>query len=200
MRSVAILLFDEVEILDATGPFEVFSVASRLQARKAPGGPLPFRVCTIASAPVVQARHGLKLVPERQLSECDACDVLIVPGGVVAEVRRDGAVLEWVKRLATHCERVASVCTGSFILAEVGLLDGKRATTHWEDVEAFRRAFPAVRVVTDTRWTEDGSFWTSAGISSGIDMSLQLVATLEGMELAQRTARQMEYQWNRGSR
>jgi len=197
MRTVVILLFDEVEILDATGPFEVFSVADRLRSRETLDGRSCFRACTVAQSRAVKARHGLNVVPDKLLSECETCDVLIVPGGVVDAARESSDLLEWVRRMADRSERVASVCTGSFILAEAGLLDRKRATTHWEDIEEFRRTFPRVQVITDVRWTEDGNIWTSAGISSGLDMSLQLVAGFEGMTLAQRTARQMEYAWNR---
>jgi transcriptional regulator GlxA family with amidase domain len=195
MRTVVILLFDEVEILDATGPFEVFSVASRLHAREAPQDPPLLRVCTVASSSVVTARHGLQLLPNRLLGDCEEGDILIIPGGVVDAVRKDVVVLDWVRRMAQRCELVCSVCTGSFILAQAGLLEGRRATTHWEDVAALREAFPSVHVVNDARWTQDGNLWTSAGISSGIDMSLRLIAHLESLALANRTARQMEYEW-----
>jgi transcriptional regulator GlxA family with amidase domain len=98
-------------------------------------------------------------------------------------------------RTAAGCELVASVCNGSFLLAQAGLLEGLPATTHWQDLEELQDTFPAVHVVPSVRWTESGKIWTSAGIAAGIDMSLAIVARLAGMSLAQRTARQMDYRW-----
>lgn len=101
---------------------------------------------------------------------------------------------------AARAELTASVCTGAFLLGKAGLLDGKRATTHWEDVADLRAMFPQVRVIEGARWVDEGSVVTSAGISAGLDMSLHVVARLAGSELAARTARQMQYEWRGNSR
>jgi transcriptional regulator GlxA family with amidase domain len=119
-------------------------------------------------------------------------DVLIVPGGVVDAELLDESLLDWVRASAKTATIVASVCTGSFILAKAGLLNGKSATTHWEDVEDLRAAFPNVTVRDGLRWVDEGSVVSSAGIAAGIDMSLHLVARLSGVELAHATARQMD--------
>jgi transcriptional regulator GlxA family with amidase domain len=197
MRAVGIFLFDDVEILDATGPYEVFSVASRVSARSNPGDDPPFKVFTIGEAKRCRSRHGLELTAQHACAEQTDIDALIVPGGVVTAECKKPHVLEWIVCTAQRCEVVASVCTGAFLLAYAGLLDGRRATTHWEDIDDLRRARASVRVVDHSRWTEDGKFWTSAGIAAGIDMSLELVARLAGLDLARRTARQMDYDWRR---
>ena len=122
-------------------------------------------------------------------------DVLIVPGGVVdAEMERP-EVMAWLQRVAPATSVTASVCTGAFLLGQAGLLQGKQATTHWEDLAELRRLFPDVEVVEGRRWVDLGSIVTSAGISAGIDMSLHLVARLAGAELARKTAHQMQYDW-----
>jgi transcriptional regulator GlxA family with amidase domain len=124
-----------------------------------------------------------------------AIDLFIVPGGVVtAELKRD-AIIEWIARTASRTTITASVCTGAFLLARAGLLRGKTITTHWEDIDDFRSMFPDIPVRGDQRWVDEGTIVTSAGISAGLDMSLHLVARLEGDELAVRTARQMDYDW-----
>jgi transcriptional regulator GlxA family with amidase domain len=194
--TVGIYLFDAVEVLDFAGPFEVFSTAARVHGRREPPSPPLFVVATVGRgfAPVV-ARGGLRVQPAFGLDDHPPLDVLIVPGGVVdAEMERP-EVMAWLQRVAPATTVTASVCTGAFLLAQAGLLQGKRATTHWEDVAGLRRLFPEVEVVEERRWVDLGSIVTSAGISAGIDMSLHLVARLAGDELARRTARQMQYDW-----
>jgi transcriptional regulator GlxA family with amidase domain len=123
--------------------------------------------------------------------------VLVIPGGVVdAEFAREN-VISWIAQTSAQAELTASVCTGAFLLAKAGLLHGKPVTTHWEDLADFRRQFPGLDVREERRWIDAGNVVTSAGISAGIDMSLHLVARLEGEELATRTAHQMDYRWQR---
>ena len=122
-------------------------------------------------------------------------DLLIVPGGVVTEELNKPAIIKWLAATAAQTQITASVCTGAFLLAKAGLLDNKRVTTHWEDIADLRRQWPALEVKEGVRWVEDGRFISSAGISAGIDMSLHLVARLASPELAERTARQMDYRW-----
>lgn len=195
-RSVGIYLFDDVEVLDFAGPFEVFCTASRVKSRLRPDSAPPFEVFTVAdSLRPVTARGGLRVHPHFGLGNHPAIDVLIVPGGVVTSELQREAVVDWIARVAGATTVTASVCTGAFLLGRAGLLHGKRATTHWEDIADLRAMFPDVHVQAEARWVHDGQVVTSAGISAGIDVSLYLVAQLEGEELAIRTARQMEYDW-----
>lgn len=196
--TVGIYLFDGVEVLDFAGPFEVFSTAARLDGRREPPHPPIFVVATIGrGSGAIVARGGLRTQPAFGLEDHPPLDVLIVPGGVVdVEMERPG-VVDWLRRTADTTTITASVCTGAFLLAQAGLLYGKTATTHWEDIDELRRLFPEVQVVEDRRWVDVGPVVTSAGISAGIDMSLYLVARLAGEELALQTARQMQYDWRR---
>jgi transcriptional regulator GlxA family with amidase domain len=190
---VAILIFPEVEVLDFAGPFEVFSVAGRIL--KQDGRP-PFRVSTIAAQTAsVTARHRLAVLPNAGFADRPSADILIVPGGIVGQPLGDPPTLDWVRAAADQASLVASVCTGAFILARLGLLDGKACTTHWEDIPDLRRDHPDLRVIEDVPFVDEGSIVTSAGISAGIGMSLHLVGRLLGTDAARRTARQMQYDW-----
>jgi transcriptional regulator GlxA family with amidase domain len=196
VRNVGIYVFDDVEVLDFAGPFEVFSAASRVFRRAQPGAEPPFEVFTVgASRSPVTARGGLVVQPRYSFADHPKIDVLVVPGGVVTAELERPRVIAWVAARAATAELTASVCTGAFFLARAGLLKGKSATTHWEDVAALRAKAPSTRVVQGARWVEDGAVITSAGISAGLDMSLHIVSRLAGNELAARTARQMDYGW-----
>lgn len=204
---VGIYLFDEVEVLDFAGPFEVFSTASRLAGRD--GQAVPFEVHTLGpSAAPVRARAGLAVTPQHTLTDHPPLDVLIVPGGVVtAELQRSG-LADWLLVQSCKLKVLASVCTGAFLLEQAGLLNEREAITHWEDIEELQAASRAsgsmVQVLAGQRWVEAKPWvhhggvcrlFSSAGISAGIDLSLHLVAELAGPELARRTARQMDYDW-----
>lgn len=196
VRTVGIHLYDGVEVLDFAGPFEVFSTASRVAQRKTPGALAPFEVVTIArSRAAVSARAGLQVLPMHAFSDHPPLDVLIVPGGVDAPERGREDLRSWISQQAAQVEVLASVCTGAFLLAGAGVLDGRVVTTHWEDVAELAALFPAVTVKDTGRWIDGGAVITSAGISAGIDMSLHIVARLAGRELAIATARQMDFQW-----
>jgi len=195
-RNVAIYIFDQVEVLDFAGPFEVFSTASRVYSRLHPEAEKPFDVFTIAAQMgIVTARGGLIVEPKFQISDHPAIDVLLVPGGVIEEELEREAVIGWIQSIAQSSVVTASVCTGAFLLAKAGLLSGKNAITHWEDVDTFETMFPDIQVDRAARWVDEGRVVTSAGISAGIDMSLYVVSRLEGIHLARLTARQMEYRW-----
>jgi transcriptional regulator GlxA family with amidase domain len=197
--TIGIYLFDDVEVLDFAGPFEVFSTATRVKARQEPQKDKLFEVFTIGYKPGwIKARGGLLVQPVYQCKEHPAIDVLIVPGGVIKTELQHREVIDWIQGIADLSVITASVCTGAFLLCEAGLLDGKSATTHWEDVPLMRSMFPQVNIIAEKRWVEAGRIVTSAGISAGIDMSLYLVSRLAGRELAVRTARQMEYDWAPG--
>jgi transcriptional regulator GlxA family with amidase domain len=191
--AVGIYLFNNVEVLDFAGPFEVFTTANRVSLRRSPDKAAPFNVFTVAKTEeAVQARAGLKTLPDFWLSNCPVIDLLIVPGGVVDQELNDDEVVSWVRESATRAQIAASVCTGAFLLAKAGLLHGKRATTHWEDIADLRVQFPSVLVQEEVRWVDEGPVVSSAGIAAGIDMALHLVARLAGSELAEATARQMD--------
>jgi len=196
-RRIGLLLFDDVEVLDACGPFEVFSVANRVALRA--GGPAPFEVVLVSAGDGgggVRARGGLRLGADVPASQAPDCDVVLVPGGVVDAVAADPAVLAWLRRCRPDAEVVASVCTGAFVLAAAGLLDERPVTTHWEDLDDLRAAHPSLEVVGGVRFLDHGDLATSAGISAGLDLALHLVARLETDALAVATVRQMDYAWD----
>lgn len=198
---VAIYLFDDVEVLDFAGPYEVFTTASRVARRGEPQAAAPFVVSTVArELRPLRARAGLLVQPDSLLAQSAPIDVLIVPGGVVDAELLQPALSGWIAATAATARITASVCTGAFLLAAAGLLDSRRATTHWEDMADLRRRFPAVTAVADVSWVDEGRIVTSGGISAGIDMSLHLVERLAGRDLAEETARQMEYRWGEPAR
>lgn len=191
--TVVIYLFPNIEVLDFAGPYEVFTTAARVFERLNPGSDSLFRVFTAAKKKsVVCARAGLNVMPDYSFEDCPAADLLIVPGGVVDKEMDDDQVIDWVRRNSLQASITASVCTGAFILAKAGLLQGKAATTHWEDIADFRIQFNDVTVREGVRWVDEVKIVTSAGIAAGIDMSLHLVARLTSAEMAIATARQLE--------
>lgn len=195
-RTVGILMYDEVEALDFAGPYEVFTTATRMQARLAPDAPPPFSVCTVSrDGGRVKARAGMVVDADHAFHTAPPIDVLLVPGGVHDAAMRDPATLDLLARRAAQAEIVASICTGAFLLAAAGIAPDAPLTTHWEDLDDLRRAFPSRRVVADVRWVEHDRVISSAGIAAGIDMSLHLVERLAGRALAERTARQMDVRW-----
>jgi transcriptional regulator GlxA family with amidase domain len=190
--TVAIYIYPNVEVLDFAGPYQVFTTASGVFAGMNPPSCGRFTVCTIArEAGPVRARHGLVITPDHTFAGHPPVDLLMIPGGVVTEELKLPAVGGWIQRTAASARLTASICTGSFLLAQAGLLDGRTATTHWEDAADLRRMFPSLTVLENRRWIDEGEVVTSAGI----DMSLYLVQRLAGRELALRTARQLDYAW-----
>jgi transcriptional regulator GlxA family with amidase domain len=195
--TIGILCFDDMELLDMAGPYEVFTTAARMHARGQPAGTPPlFRVLVIAARPgPVSARAGLRVVADHGLHDHPPLDVAIVPGGVVDAALLQPDLMDWIAAQARSARLVGSVCTGALLLAQAGLLDGRPATTHWEDLDALRALRPAVQVRSGVRWVDDGAIVSSAGISAGIDMALHLVERLHDRDLALRTARQLEFDW-----
>jgi len=192
---VALLLFDGVDLLDVGGPYEVLLTANRLAARA--GEPPPFDVVTAAARPgTVTSYGGLGLVAAGLLEDVGDADVVVVPGTVdVAAAAGDGHLLDVIRRAAAPAEVVASVCTGSLLLAHAGLLDGATATTHHEDVDALAALIGPERVRT-APWVDAGRVVTAGGLSNGIAMALHLVDRLHSRPLAERTAAQLEYPWH----
>lgn len=194
---VAILLFPDVEVLDFAGPYEVFTTASRVAGRLHPADPPPFQVFTVAREPGwFQARAGLPVWPDHGIHAHPSVDLLLIPGGVVTASLEQADLIDWIRVTAATAATTAAVCTGAFLLARAGLLDGQPATTHWEDMADLGRAFPRLQVVAGKRWVETGKLFTSGGISAGIDLSLHLVQRFAGRDLALATARQMDYRWD----
>ncbi|MDH5609528.1 MAG: DJ-1/PfpI family protein [Cyclobacteriaceae bacterium] len=186
---VGIFLFNEVEVLDFAGPFEVFSLAASTNTALCD-------VLTIGeSGSPIKARNGLLVQPATTLHTHPDLDVLILPGGYGAEEIeiKNKTILEWITRQSQHVKILASVCTGAFLLAECGLLNGKKATTHWMDIDRLTAEYPAIEVVRETRFVDEGQLLTSGGISAGIDMSFHIVRRLFGNEVAEQTAKRMEY-------
>jgi transcriptional regulator GlxA family with amidase domain len=176
-RQVAILLYPGVQSLDVTGPLEVFTGARELIEAEARGD-RGYDVRTFARDEVpLRSSSGLVITPDAGLSEApDEIDTLIVPGGRGArEAAADGALLEWVSRAASRARRTAAICTGAFLLAETGLLSGRRATTHWAAAGELARMYPDVAVDSDPIFLRDGHIWTSAGVTAGMDLALALV-------------------------
>ena len=153
--TVGIYLFDDVEVLDFAGPFEVFSTASRVYSLLHPSDPKPFQVMTVAAnSSFVTARGRLRVQPSHTIANHPPIDVLVIPGGVVSKQLELPDVIDWIARNAPKSTLTASVCTGAFLLAKVGLLDGKTVTTHWEDISDLRAMFPKVSVVENSAgWT-----------------------------------------------
>jgi len=193
--TVGILIFDDVEVLDFCGPFEVFSVA-RPPGEHSDDARL-FHVITIAEEDmIITCRGGLLVKPHYTIDNHPSLDILLVPGGQGTRRERHNArLLDWIMQQDRHTHLTTSVCTGAFLLAERGLLDQHRATTHWNSIEWMRGTYPAIEMVADVRVVDEGHIITSAGISAGIDMSLHVVSRLHGIEAAKWTARRMEYDW-----
>ncbi len=195
-RKIGIFIYDQVEVLDFAGPFEVFATASRMRRKQNPDAEIPFEVFTVAANKnPINARGGLVVLPAYAFGSHPSPDVLIIPGGITDGIEADPAVLEWLKMVQQKAEITASVCTGAFLLARAGLLDEMPATTHWDDQDDLKAMYPGIHVLKGKRWVDNGRIVTSAGISAGISMSLHLVARLEGEDLAVDTARLMEYDW-----
>jgi len=193
-KTVGILIFDDVEVLDFCGPFEVFSV-TRLDESKRMEDPSPFQLVLIAEhdRPVVTTGK-MRVLPDYTLENCPPLDILMVPGGW--GTRRELLnikLIEWIRQRASQVELLSSICTGALLLGEAHLLDGLRATTHWASLDLMRKRFPQVKVESQFHWVEEGTVMTSAGISAGIDMALRIVAHYFGESVARNAARRMEY-------
>lgn len=189
MLQIGIVIYDDAEVLDFAGPYEVFATAARLC------DVTPWCVSLISETTMVSARGGFPVQSHFTLDNHPPLDVLLVSGGVHTQAMRNVALVSAIRRAGESAGWVTSVCTGAFLLAKAGLLSHEKVTTHWEDLAELRACFPDLDVHSELRWVEDGNRLTSAGISAGIDMSLHLVERLHSRELAQRTARQMDYAW-----
>ena len=188
-KNLAILIFPDVEVLDFAGPFEVFSVFNELNED------LRLNVFTLGETPgPLKAKNGLQVVPDHTIETAPQPDYLVIPGGVgTRALLENNTVLTWISRVAGNCDHIMSVCSGSLLLAKLGLLKGLRATTHHEIFEELESLAPDAEVVRYQRFTDNGKIVTSAGVAAGIDMSLYMVGLLYGREQAETVARYIEY-------
>ena len=188
MRSLAALVFPGFQTLDFFGPMEML------------GDPTyDIQIITVAQelAPV-PSRHGQKIVPDTTIGESTNYDLLLIPGGDAAlEACTNPEMLQWIRDVAARAERVMAVCTGTIVLGMTGLLDGRKATTNKLDFMSTIHHAPKVDWVKEDRWVEDGKFFTSSGVSAGMDMALAVLAGLYGNEKAEETAIGTEYSWHR---
>ena len=190
-RRVGILLFEEAEPLDYAGPFEVFVAAGRRANLE------PFEAFTVAErAGLVTTRGGLRVHADHGFADAPRADVLVVPGGFGSRrAMRDKATLAWVTERAGQAEAVLSVCTGALILGAAGLLEGKRATTHFGSYDLLREVAPGATVCPGARYLDNGQVVVAAGVSAGIDAALHLVGRYLGDDLADECAAYLEYDW-----
>lgn len=195
-RAVGILIFEDVEVLDFAGPYEVFS-----RTRTEPGAAsrrsedtAPFEVFTVGrTTDPIAATGGLRVIPDFGFATAPRIDVLVIPGGFgTRPLLQDADVLAWIGTVAPGAEYVTSVCTGSLLLASAGLLRGKRATTHWAALDELERIDDTVTVERTARVVNDGIV-TSAGVASGMDMAFSVVERICGRAVADETATYIEY-------
>lgn len=187
--SVGIFLFNEVEVLDFAGPFEVFTVTEVNEEK-------PFTVYTVSeNGEMITARNGLKVQPDYSIENLPPVDILIIPGGLGAreyEIKNE-IVIKWIRQQMKEVKLMTSVCTGALLLAKAGLLEGLKATTHWASIEKFKNEFQNVEVIENVKFVDEGHIITSAGISAGINMAFHIVKNLLGVHVAEDTAKRMEY-------
>lgn len=187
--SVGIFLFNEVEVLDFAGPFEVFSVTEVNEEKT-------FTVYTVSeNGEMITARNGLKVQQDYSIENLPPVDILIIPGGLGArkyEIKNE-IVIKWIRQQMKEVKLMTSVCTGALLLAKAGLLEGLKATTHWASIEKFKNEFQNVEVIENVKFVDEGHIITSAGISAGINMAFHIVKNLLGMHVAEDTAKRMEY-------
>lgn len=193
MKRVGVVLFENVELLDFAGPVEVLHTA-RVANRDGTWA-RGFDVLLIAErAEMIRTAQGVQVVADKTLHDCPSLDVLLVPGGWGTRAQmKNPALLEWLRLQAAAVELTTSVCTGSLVLGRAGLLDGRRATTHWHSLDVLRDAAPEAHVVSDEHVVRDGNLLTSAGVAAGIDLALYIVAHYYGEAAARSVARGMEY-------
>ncbi|HEV2860628.1 MAG TPA: DJ-1/PfpI family protein [Pyrinomonadaceae bacterium] len=188
-RNLAIFIFDGVQIIDYTGPYEVLGQAHDGRRKL-------FNVYTVAEKPgPVTTNMGMTVVPKYTFDDMPKTDVLVLPGGRVGPHMENAKVIKWVQETASRAEYVMSVCNGAFYLGKAGLLDGLQATTFYGMIDDLKELAPKARVVSDQRFADNGKIITTAGLSSGIDGALHLVERVAGRGYAQEVALNMEYNW-----
>lgn len=189
-RSILVLAFPRAQLLDVTGPLQVFASVNELAQERGQPAPYAPRVVAADAGPI-ETSSGLVVMAD-SLRSAGRPDTVIVAGGKgVQAASRDARMVRWVRQQAQRARRVASVCTGAFLLAEAGLLDGRRAVTHWARCDEFAARYPNVRVEADPIFIREGSLWTSAGVTAGIDLALKLIEDDHGRDVALSVARRL---------
>jgi transcriptional regulator GlxA family with amidase domain len=190
-RNVAILIFENAEVLDFSGPFEAFNVANEVAEE------LLFHVYTVAETEeVVSARNGFKIIPDYSIENCPDMDILIISGGNGRKIQmRNKVITDWVKMMYDKVELLLTVCTGVFIAGHAGVLNVTKATTHHLSYDEFKETFPEIELVEDVKYVDNGKIITSGGISAGINMSLHVIDKLIGNNHGAKTADEMEYDY-----
>jgi transcriptional regulator GlxA family with amidase domain len=187
-RTLAVVLYPDFELLDVFGPVEMFG---NMQGA--------VDVVTVASAAgLVKSAQSVRVHADHGLDDCPRCDMILVPGGMGTRAAADDVrLVDWLRRRANDAELVMTVCTGSGLLAETGVLDGRRATTNKAFFAWPETTWPRVAWVREARWVEDGKYWTSSGVSAGMDMALAVIARIAGQPMADLLATGTEYEWHR---
>lgn len=193
MKSVGILIFDDVEELDFVGPWEVFQMVNEVARLRGHPEPLQNRLISSDGGDITAFKQ-MRVGAHIGIDAVDHLDVLLVPGGQgTRAVIRDERLMGWIDRVAPGCDWVTSVCTGAFILSKAGLLNGRRATTHWSTFEEFERLGYGGTLIPDVRYVRDGHVVTAAGVSAGIDMALWLVGQWFDPQMSRDVAKAMQY-------
>lgn len=191
-KKIAVVIFPEAEVLDITGPHEVFSMAADFQRQHQ--SERPYDVFLIAATrEAVEMSSGMKLQPDYSFEDCPlSLDTLLVPGSEsIEQALDDPALLSWIEAQSGRTRRLVSICTGAFFLAELGLLNGKKVTTHWGYCQLLQKSYPGLEVIPNALYIKQGSIYTSAGITAGMDLALALVEEDEGKEVAMSIARKL---------
>jgi putative intracellular protease/amidase/ketosteroid isomerase-like protein len=185
--NVAIVIYNQMELLDFAGPAETFQAA---------GQGWTYNVFTVAETvePIISQRF-VTITPQFTIANCPPPDLVVIPGGNSSVVRKSQKMMDWVKAVSREAQCTFTVCTGAFVLAQAGLLDGLEATTHHSALATLRRDYPKIKVRSDRRVVDNGNIVTAAGVSAGIDGALHIVARMRGQAVARRTAEYMEYKW-----
>jgi len=187
MKNIGILIFDDVEILDFAGPYEVFSVTGKREGKGY------FNVFTVSEKEVVKTANGLKVIPDYNLTNHPNIEILVVPGGLGARTEiKNEVVLKWVKDVSKVSEYILSVCTGSLILAKAGLLEKLEATTHYTCYDLLQELDATLKLKKE-RFVDNGKIITSAGVSAGIDASMYIIEKIHGRDVSEETAKHIEY-------
>jgi transcriptional regulator GlxA family with amidase domain len=187
-RTLGVVLYPDFELLDNFGPMEMFG---NMQGS--------IEMMTVATEPgLVKSAQGTRVHADHGLDDCPKLDMILVPGGMGTRAAvDDDRLVDWLRRRSNDAEIVMTVCTGSGLLAQTGLLDGRRATTNKAFFVWPETTWPKVQWVREARWVEDGKFWTSSGVSAGMDMALAVIAKIAGPEAAELLATGTEYEWHR---
>lgn len=190
-RRVAILIFDDVEVLDFAGPFEVFNVTGEVN------DPPPFETFTVALEDrPIRARGQLQIFPHYTLEHCPQPDIVVIPGGFGTRALMDHTpLIDWIRQQAVEAEYLLSVCTGALLLARAGVLDGLKATTHHTAFDRLAQEAPTCRIIREARFVDNGRIITAGGISAGMDMALYVIGRLITTQQFENTVAEMEYGW-----